>query len=216
MIRIAEITEEILEGDEIALEALRAGILNLSAYAKQILPKIESKTLQPVRKGSVVVALSRSAKNIGDIPPLKPKVVIQDLSIKSPLFVATFERTAKNLEKVSELPKAWFADDFFTITEGVGEITLISSEKLKNKLLNYFSVRPKGQYKGLVAVTIRFKAKVYTDVPNMIFTLMSAIAGKRINLMEVISTYTELSFVVRKSATQNIIEVLEQFFDRDA
>ena len=214
MIQVSEIVEEIIQGDEIALEALRAEVLNLSAYAQKILPEVERKALKPVRKGTIVVALSRAMKNIAKVADLRPKVIIQDLSIKSPLFEVTFERTANNLEQVSELPKEWFAEDFFTITEGLGEITIITTEKMEEQLLHHFSVAPKGQYNNLVAVTIRFKEEDYIEEPNMIFSLVSALASKRINLIEIVSTFTEISFIVRKKEMDLTMSTLQQFFEK--
>ena len=214
MIKASETVENILLKDELALESLRAGILNLSAYAQKIHPEVVRQALKPVRKGTIVVALSRFVKNINNISPLKPKVIIQDLSIKSPLFEVTFEKTSKNLKRVSELPKTWFTEGFITITEGVGEITIIIAEKMKQQLLNHFNVKPKGQYSDLVAVTIRFKEEDYVDEPNMIFTLVSALASKRINLKEVVSTFTEISFIVKQSDRHSTTEALQQFFDK--
>lgn len=214
MVRISKIVEDILLADEIALEALREGILNLSAYARKILPEVERETFKSVRNGTIVVVLSRALKNIGNLPRLKTKVVIQDLSIKSPLFEVAFEKTAKNLERVSQLPRAWFTEDFFTTTEGLGEITIIATERMKTQLLNHFSVKPKGLYDNLVAITIRFKGEDYIEEPNIIFTLVSAIASKRINLIEIVSTYTEISFIVRKTEMHTTTEVLQHFFDK--
>ncbi len=214
MIRVSEVVEKILQEDEIALEALRAGILNLSAYAQKIHPRVTKEALKPVKKGTLVVALSRAMKSVNNIPPLKSKVIIQDLSIKSPLFEVTFERTSRNLKRISELPKEWFTENFFTITEGIGEVTIIVAEKMKGQLLNHFSVKPKGQYSDLVAVTIRFKEEDYTEEPNMIFTLVSALASKRINLKEIVSTFTEISFIVKQSDRYVTTEALQQFFDK--
>ena len=57
MIKASETVENILLKDELALESLRAGILNLSAYAQKIHPEVVRQALKPVRKGTIVVAL---------------------------------------------------------------------------------------------------------------------------------------------------------------
>lgn len=213
MITVAKSVEEIIQADDLGLEALRAGILNLSAYAQKILPLVEEQTMKPVELGTIVVALSRiSANTLEAIPPLKPDVHIQDMSIKTPLCELTFERTMANSEKLSKLPKAWFYEEFFTVTQGLGEVTIICLATMKEKVLQHFFEKPKGIYNNLVAVTIRFKEEGYIEEPNMIFTLVSALASKRINLIEIVSTFTEISFIVRDKEMNQTVQVLQRFF----
>ncbi len=59
MITVTDATRSILLEDDIALQALHMGLLNLSAYAEQILPAVEEKTIKEVKKGTIVVALTR-------------------------------------------------------------------------------------------------------------------------------------------------------------
>ena len=212
MITITQAVGEIIQKDEVALEALRADILNFSAYAQTILSEVEKRTFRSVQPGSIVVALYRLSKNIDQIPPLRPTVNIQDLSIKTSLCEVTFDRTADTLERVTLLPKEWYRKGFFTLTQGLREITIICSEQLKNQIINHFSAKPKGVYDNLVAITLSFDEEEYLEQPNMIFSLVSALAGKRINLIEVVSTFTEISFIVRKTEMNVTVEVLQQFF----
>ncbi|EKE15402.1 MAG: hypothetical protein ACD_12C00034G0009 [uncultured bacterium] len=212
MIRISQKVGEILTGDEVALEAMRAGILNLSAYASSIQPQIEESLYKNVRKGSIVTALSRLSQSSSSISPLKVPVRIEDMSIKSPLSEITYEKTIEVAKQIAALGAKFSEVGFFTSTQGIGEVTLIVSQSLKHKVLEQVKTKPKGEYDNLVAITVRFSEKDYIEVPNMIYTLVATLAGKRINLIEIVSTFTEISFIVRQKDMKETIDVLKNNF----
>lgn len=213
MIKISDVVFEIIQSDEVALEAIRMGLLNLSAYARQILPLVAERTHKPVSRGAIVTALSRMKDRLNNIPPLQPLVKIEDMSIKSPLVEISYEKTAKTVELASKLnSKSLLGGNFFTVTYGVGEISFIVSEKLKGFILKNFNIAPKAIYDELVAVTVRFNKEDYVEVPNVIYTLVSTLARRRINIIEIISTFTEISFIVRKKEMIQTTDALKFFF----
>ncbi len=214
MIKIAEIVKNLLLNDEIALESYRNGILNLSSFADLIQPKIEKLLYKPVKKGTIVTALSRLADSLPIIPPLKPNIHIEDISIKSPLCEITYDKSANSLNSMNKLKGMASQENnlIFSITQGVGEISLIVHQTIKNLILSQFTDKPKGTYDNLVAVTIRFDEKEYIEVPNMIYSLIATIASKRINIIEIVSTFTEISFIVRQKDMKETIEVFNSEF----
>jgi len=212
MITIAKIVVEMLYGDEVAREALSAGVLNLSAYAKKIKSKIDARLYKDVRLGSIVTAISRLANIAHKVPSLKTSVRIEDMSIKSPLCELAYEKTKDVGNTISKLGTKYSGQGFFTATYGIGEITLIAAQSFKVDIMREVSVKPKGQYDNLAAITVRFAESEYIEVPNMIYTLVSALAVKRINLIEIVSTYTEISFIVRQADMKEVVEVFKTNF----
>lgn len=212
MITIAQATTQILYGDEIAREAIVRGVLNLSAYAKQLQPQIEKRLYKRVRVGSIVTALSRLATLAGKIPTLKAEVHIEDMSIKSPLCELTYEKTQETVKSIARLGSLYSGRGFFTVTHGVGEVTCIAAQSFKESILEKISETPKGQYDNLAAITVRFAEDQYIEVPNMIYTLVCALAVQRINLIEIVSTYTEISFIVRQVDMNEVVEVFRVNF----
>lgn len=212
MIKISQIVSELISGDDVALEALRAKILNLSAYAEQIRPKIENRLYKTVKKGSIVTALSRMSQEAVHTPPLKVPIHIEDLSIKSPLCEISYEKTDNIAKKIATIAVKYSTKGFFTSTQGIGEVTLILSQDLKSSVIKQIGVKPKGVYDNLSAITLRFIEEDYIEAPNMIYTLISALAARRINLIEIVSTFTEISFIVRQKDSKATIEVLKDNF----
>src|SRR5260221_587766 len=156
MLKIIDATNDILNSSEIASEAMREGVLNLSAFAEQIHSQIEEKTWKKVKKSTIVVALSRLAKKRQLLPKIKPDLSLDELSIKSPLSDITFEKSQLILEKARSLSQhlAKNPPQFFTLTEGIDEITVVISQEQLPVLETYFAIKPKSLYTDLVGMTV--------------------------------------------------------------
>lgn len=212
MITIAQATAQFLYGDEIPREALVRGVLNLSSYAKQLQPQIEKRLYKNVRIGSIVTALSRLSSVANKVPPLKAEVSIEDMSIKSPLCELTYEKNQRTTQAIAQLGSQYSGRGFFTATQGIGEVTCIAAQAFKENILQEVIATPRGQYDNLAAITVRFAEDKYIEIPNMIYTLVSALAIQRINLIEIVSTYTEISFIVRQADMNQVVEVFRANF----
>lgn len=213
MIKISDVVSEIIQEDLVATEAMRLGILNLSAYASQIKHEVEARTLKEVKTPSIVVALSRL--EIEEISPgtISPYVPIRNISVKGSLAELTYEKTESSLADLSRLDTSLFRSrEFFAITEGLAEITIVCPREEIHQIESHFSTLPKSKIDKLVAITVRFPPE-FLNIPNAIYTLVSALAIKRINLAEVISTYTELSFVVQQENLELTLASLHRYME---
>ncbi|MDH5532807.1 MAG: hypothetical protein OEX81_00070 [Candidatus Pacebacteria bacterium] len=212
MIKISTVVSEILANDETAFEAMREGLLNYSAYAEQILDKVEEKTFKPVKKTSIVTALSRMAPEIKKTAPLVQKIKLDDIVVRSPLSDITFEKNQLTIRKAQELRETLVSDkDFLTITQSTNEITLIIPESLREDVLTHFGVKPKVVLDNLVGVSARF-SDIYIPIPNVIYTIIRSLAVKRVNILEIVSTYTEISLIVTQDDMRKTLDALQEFF----
>lgn len=212
MISVSNAVLEVLKEDEIALEACIDQLLNYSAYAEKILPLIEEKTFKNVKKGTIVAALSRIAKKkLKNIPSLKPEVKIHNLSVKAPLYTLVYDKTSDVQRRVSTLnPFLVSPTDIFSITECTTEILLSCSEKPKEFIKKHIGIIPKKELENIVAVTAQFSEK-YSEIPNLLHVLFTALAHKRINLMYVVSGYTEISFLVERKNMEETLKTLDEY-----
>lgn len=212
MIKIADVTKNLLKNDEIAFEAMRLGVLNFSAYADKILSQVEEISFKPVKKTTIVTALSRMAEEISDDQPLYQHIKLDDIVIKSPLCDVTFEKSQRVIEKVQHFREKMIKDnDFLTVTQGTSEVTIIIPEKLLPDLLAHFDTEPKAILRNLVGVGARFSDE-YIPVPNVIYSIIRTLATRRINILEIVSTYTEISVIVAQDDMKKTLEALEGFF----
>ena len=126
MLKVTEVVSDILYSSPIALEAMRDGILNLSAFAQRIHGQVEERTFKSVKKTTIVVALSRMAKDVQAVPSLRQNVFFDELSIKSPLVDITFDKNKVNSSLLRSLPQKISQASFLTFTEGISEVTVIA------------------------------------------------------------------------------------------
>jgi hypothetical protein len=133
--------------------------------------------------------------------PLLPRIELEGLAVKSNLAEITFNKSAANKLRTQKLySDSQFAQaDFLTITYGAGEISLIAPMALVKPILKNFKPdEPKLLLDNLAALTVQF-GDHFIDTPNMYFSLLRSISVRKLNLVELISTFTELTFLVRQT-----------------
>lgn len=184
----------------------------MSAYAKTIRREVEARAKKPVRVGSIVVALSRIRHEKTKQKPLVPNAEIEDLSVKSGLAEISFERTRENLARLRTLYGVHGAEtsNFFMVTHGAGEITIVAPDASLPRIARAIRpAKPKAVIKNLVALTVRFR-RDYVSTPNVIFSFVRHLALKRINIVEIVSTYTELTFLIDQRDLQETFLALNK------
>lgn len=199
MIKIQPIVREIVMRELEAYFALTNGYMNMSSYAYRIKPKVEELTKKPVTITSLVVSLSRLRKEFKKVKPLVHDVSIKNITTKLPLSEVIYENSDKLIKELENLHRNIVVsqDDFFTITIGAKEIDIICSSNLENKVLKHFKIKPKIVNHNLAGVGVSFGPEVF-GTPNVFFSLLSVTARARINIEELVSTPTELTFIVNE------------------
>ncbi|KKS49964.1 MAG: hypothetical protein UW01_C0002G0028 [Candidatus Nomurabacteria bacterium GW2011_GWA2_43_66] len=186
-------------GDLEAYTALTNGYMNMSSYAYHIRPRVESLAKKETTIASLVVSLSRLRKEFKKEKPLIHNVAIKNITTKLPLSEIAYGNSDKFIKELELLHKniSVSQDDFFTITIGTKEIDIICSSNMENKVLTHFKMKPKIINHNLAAVGVSFGPEVF-GTPNVFFSLLSVTARARINLEELVSTPTELIFIVNE------------------
>jgi len=197
MIKIQPIVRDIVMGELEAYFALTNGYMNMSSYAYRIKPRVEELTKKQVTITSLVVSLSRLKKEFKKGKPLVQEVIIKNITTKLPLTEIVYENTDKLIKDLESLHKniSVSQDDFFTTTIGTTEVDIICSANLENKVLKHFNIKPKYINHDFAAIGVSFGPEVF-GTPNIFFSLLSITARARINIEELVSTPTELTFIV--------------------
>ncbi len=212
MITISDAVLQIIQQDDVAREAALGGVLNLSAYADKIQGEVEERLFKEVSKGTIVVNLSRIIKSrLNNLTSLKPDVKIHNLGIRSPLYILVYDKTSDIQRRVATLnPFLVAPTDIFSVTEGSAELILSCSEKSRDFIKKHIGILPKKEFENAVAITLQFSEE-QAGMPNLLHTLFSNLAYKRINLIYVVSGYTEITFLVNKSDVDETTKILDKF-----
>jgi len=197
MIKIHPIVRDIVVSEIEASFALTNGYMNMSSYAHRIKPKVEALAKKQVTITSLVVSLSRLRKELGKEKPLIHDVTIKNITTKLPLSEIVYENTNKVIEELESLHKniSVSQEDFLTTTIGTGEIDIICSSSIANKVLRHFKTKPKFINDEFAAIGVSFGPEVF-GTPNVFFSLLAVTARAKINIEELISTPTELIFII--------------------
>ena len=197
MIKIQHIVREIILKEPEAYHSLTNGYINMSSYAHRIKREVELNVKKSVTITSLVVSLSRLKKEFQKSKPLIQDIKISNITTKLPISEIVYENTKDSLLKLESFYKntPLNRDDFFTSTVGTTELTIVCSSNITNNIIKIFKEKPKFIVHNLASVGILFDQK-YFNTPNVIFSLLSIIARARINVAEIVSTYTEIIFVL--------------------
>lgn len=163
-----------------------------------------------------MIALSRLSKALQAEPKLLPKPSALEVSARSGLMEVVFERTQKNLAlfQVLQQKAASFTADFFVGTQGIAEITLLISEERFPLVQSVFKgVKPKFVLRNLSGLTLRTTDKDIF-IPNVFFSILYPFAMRRLNVIEIVSTYTEITMFLEDKDVQEGFEILKQFLKR--
>jgi hypothetical protein len=211
MIKIHTILRDIITEEVEAYIALTNGYMNMSSYAAKILPLVEERTKKQLTINSLVVALSRLKKEFKNEKPLIPEVQISNITSKLPLSEVIYEKTVASVAKLELLHRKMSIapGDFFTSTVSTTEINVVCSSGMIKKVTEHFNIKPKLIVNNLAAVGISFDKK-YFKIPNTLFALISIIARARINISEIVSTYTELIFVVEEKDFAKVVSLFSR------
>lgn len=213
MIKITDTVLNLIEADSLAKEALNEGLLNLSAYAEKIHSQVENATKKPVQKGTIVVALSRINKSTPNTPSLTPRVKLKGIDIKSSLVVLTYKKTVDMQRKIANLNPFTFAvNELFATIEGVENISVIASDRIKNEVIKNLGT-PKTISEDLEAITVLID-KEFIGIPNILHSLLASFASKKLVIIEIFSSGSEITFVVKKTDTQILYTALSTFGDK--
>lgn len=211
MINISKAVEDIFRQDDLAQAAAQKGWLNLSSYARHIKPSIEAALMKPAGEGSIVTALSRVISQLPP-PPSEPDHIVQSLSVHANLEGITFERSEHTSARIGQIFRDLNVDNkaFVTVTQGMNEITIVAEAKIAQTFRQHLTSAHKIYDKpGLVGITVKFDL-ASLERPNTIHLLTRRLAFKSINLVEVVSTATELTFIIHKSELPVALEQLQK------
>src|SRR3989344_5489680 len=157
-----------------AYYALTSGYMNMSSYAQRIRPAVETLCKKQVAVNSLVVSLSRLREELKKEKSLVREVAITNITTRLPLSEIIYENTNTLTGKLESFHKniAIARENFFTTTIGTSELNIVCSSALENKVSKHF------------------------NIPNTLFSLILIVARARINIAEIVSTYTELTFII--------------------
>lgn len=211
MISINDALRDIILSYPLIEEGLSIGIINYSAIARELRPQIEKKLYKPVTEGAIVMALKRISDKLINQTSKKDNINLSDLTVRSNLSEYTFLNSATLPEKISELFNKIRnrKDSLCTLSEGIRETTLVISSELVGDLESILKTESLVvKFQNLSAITIRLPKEV-VSIPGVYYRILKMLAWENINVIEVLSAYTELTIVIDSKDIDQAFSVLK-------
>lgn len=210
MIKISEVVREIFYDDDNAKVAAGYDVLSVTNYARKIKPQVQEKLLVDVNLKSIVVALHRILKKFEkDKYNLAPN--LQNISIHSNIVEITLEKNNKNIMIVNKLRK--FLENhhaFYTLSSSVGEVTLLVDQDFLPRVRKIAEGEIIMTEENLSGITVKFGTR-FIKQPMLFYELIKRVSLNQINIMEIASTATELTFFIDKNDTEKAVGLLSKF-----
>lgn len=211
MISISDALDEIIQGYPFIEEGLFKGIINYSAFAREIKPQIEKRLYKKVKTGAILMSLKRISEKLSKNKLIGESLCLTDLTVRASLTEFTF----LNSESLADKQRVLFnkltglKDIFCAVSQGIRETTFIANRIAASVIEKSFSDETKvSTIKNLSSITIHLpKEAVY--VPGVYYRILKILAWEKISVIEVISTYTELTVIVETEKVDKAFSVLK-------
>ena len=197
-------------------EAISRGIVNLSALARDLMRELEETMNRPVSEGAVMMALKRlSGKMHKDAPDFPESLRrMSNMTVFSDLSEFTYKRSPQTMKRlgllIQEIQKE--TGVFFTFSHGTHEITLIISQALTESVKKVFKgERLSAELVHLSAISIKLPDET-VETPGIHYSILKQLSWNRINIIEVVSTYTELTIVLERQHIDIAFSILIRYF----
>jgi aspartokinase len=212
MVTVAHLIEKIIEQKPFIQEALSRGIINNAALAEELIPVLEKELRREVKFSAVNMAIRRLAEKIENKQISKVKFDREtDITIKSSLVEITVyktENSQKNVRKLYGIVK-FKEGDFLTITQGLHEVMIITNERYLEKIKSLFARKNiKKIINNLSSLTLNIPMKS-TETVGMFHLVTRALNWENISIVDIVSTLTEMTFILKEEDTSKAFEVLK-------
>lgn len=215
MITVSEEIKRIILSSPFLEEGILKGIINLSALAREIKPDIEKRLMKSLSESAVLMALKRYSDGLEkrSFIPVDTKRKLGDISVKSNLMEFTFIlsdtvfESQRKLMMIVEDKK----DNFLTFTQGMYELTIISGKGLEAQINEAFKKEKlKTKLDELAAIIIKLPPETVNE-PGVHYSILKQLAWNKINVVEVVSTFTEFIVILSKRDIDMAFSILLKF-----
>jgi len=217
MVTVSHIVKKIVSGQPFVEEGLANGIISIANLAEQIQPKIEQELSKKIKLPAVVMALRRYADEISWHRKKTAKFdYTGEILMKTNICDFTVVKSTSLMAKLKTIHNLvnFERGDTLNVILGNNEVSIIINEKYMEILIKFLSgEKILNKEHNLVALTIIFTGD-FVHTPGVIFNAVRKLAWESINIYEIISTMTELTFILNKKDSMKAYELLQEMVSK--
>ena len=215
---VASSVKQIIDMSPFVSELLVLDVISFSNLSKFIQPKVEEKLGKKVKNAAIVMAIRRYTEDLKvEKSAFSQEKLQYEISMKTNIYDVNLVRNNSFMSKLNFLyQKVDLAKgDFLNITIGTHEISLSISDKYK-EIVDELVANETVMHKidDLVALTIQFNGN-FLKTPGILYLATRKLAWENINLIEIVSTMNDLTFVLSRQDSMRAFSVLQSFFNNE-
>jgi len=207
MISIAKALNQIIHESPFLEDALYHEYLNLSSFASYIHPRVEQITKKQVSLWSIKMALTKYTVEKQDSISYQ-HFSANDCFIKKHISIVYLDKTSDLVSSLQQIHISKNTHSYFASIVWEREIALIFDESMSEEIhrcIQYSQIKLKLENLSLIWI---FLDEEKLNEIGTIYTLTKKLNFHAVNIIEIISNYTEISFIVASEDFQKSIEVL--------
>ncbi|MFH1848990.1 MAG: hypothetical protein ABH879_02270 [archaeon] len=215
MATVSHVVKRIVDEAPFLNEALSRDIINYANLAEELKPRIEKEMGGEVTNASVVMALRRYSELLTVRYRREKRELKSDISSRIVLKTRIMDiallkspHLFKKLECLYSLVD-FERGDTLHIIHGNKEVSVITEEKYEVRIMQILKEERTIHIEHeLVSLSLSFSEEwFYTS--GILLNLIRTLAWQNINIFEIVSTYTELTFIICKRDALRAYSALE-------
>ena len=218
MVTVSHIVKKIVSEQPFVEEGLGRGIISVGNIAEEMLPKIEKELGKKIKLPAVIMALRRYSDEIMEHHKnLKKFDYSAELILKTSIADLTVIKSQSLLAKLKNIYHLvdFERGDTLNVILGNNEASIVINEKYIEKLIGFLhGEKITNKETALVALTLIFTADDFLHTPGIIFNAVRKLAWNNINIYEIVSTLTELTFILSKKDSMKAYDVLQEIIGK--
>ena len=214
MATIQSAVKEIISNSPFLLENIEDGIINLSSLARKIRPEVMERTKRDVQDGAITMALKRITPKFNPRINLKIRKLFDstgDIIVRSNLNYTTYLNSTSLVTKQIKLLNMLSEkrNIFYIFSQGIYETTIVLSDSVGKEVDHIFKDEQLvTQLRNLSSVTIKLLMDG-TNIPGVYYYMIKRISWEGVNVIEVISTTNEFTYMVNERDVEKTFSILK-------
>jgi len=200
MVTISHLINKIVSSRPILHDSIEQGIISYGNLAEQLTAEIEGELDRKVKHSAVVMALRRYGEKIQKTQGRPKFDYNSEIIMKTNLCDISVRKSPSLFSKLKKIYSIvnYEKGDALNIIHGNYEVSIISNmrylEKIKKELKGEKLLNTE---EDLVSLSLNFSGD-FLHTPGIISTAARKLNWENVNIFELVSTLTELTFIVSK------------------
>jgi aspartokinase len=200
MVTISQVVQKLIDQKIFIQEAINNDIVSYGALAKKLKQEVEEILEKQVKTHAIEMALRRYKDHIKQKHTQIKFDYSSDIIMKTKICDISVSRSPTLFERLKKLYDVvkFEKGDILNTIQGSSELSIVTNERYKKKSLEILkSEKILNIEENLISLTMTF-SRNFLYTPGVIFNIIRNVAWENINIFEIVSTNTELTFIIHK------------------